>query len=100
MKIIQQNASPSGAYPPIQDAYFPDVPDGTALWPDTMPTDVFYQYNGFVTLEIQDVDGSPTVTACEPNTAAWEAWTAEPPEPPEKPDPTADQLLDVLLGGE
>lgn len=100
MKIIQQNPNPSGSYPPIQEANFNAVPDGAALWPDTLPTDVFYQHNGFVTLEIQDVDGTPTVTACEPDVAAWEAWTTERPEPPEKPDPTADQLLDVLLGGE
>lgn len=100
MKIIHQNPNPSGSYPPIQEADFNTVPDGTALWPDALPTDVFYQYNGFVTLDIQDVDGTPTVTACGPNVAAWEEWkntTPEEPEPAEKGE--IDLMADAYKEG-
>lgn len=100
MRIITQTPGPEGAYPPIQEGNFTSVPEGTALWPEALPTDEFYQYNGFVTLDIQEEKGVATVAGYQPNVAAWETWKsaqAEEPEPPVR-QPTADELLDVLLG--
>lgn len=85
MQIIQQNPNESGAYPPIQTVNFETVPKGVALWPDDLPTDTFYQYNGFVRLSISDLDGVATVTGCQPNTEAWEAWQASLPDEPMEP---------------
>lgn len=97
MKIIAQNPTPGGGYSPIQDGNLSAVPDGVAVWPDMLPAEVFYQYSGFVTLDIQDVDGMPTVVSYEPNIEAWEAWRASMPpaqapedEPPH--EPTMEEL--------
>lgn len=81
MKIIRQAANPSGAYPSPQDWHSAQLPEGFALWPDTLDTAGFYAHNGFVTLMVEQVDGVDTVTACTPNTEAWEMWTAEHPTP-------------------
>lgn len=126
MKIIPLAANPSGAYPPIQTGNYAAVPEGMAVWPDTLPTETFYAYNGFVTLTVEPVatvvgqqqvtipaeeeGGEPvtelqdvtvmvaTVTACTPNTEAWEAWRASLPEEPEMVDePTAQDDTDAML---
>ena len=58
-------------------------------WPDELDTAVFYEYNGFVTLEIQDNKGQ----SCTSNVEAWEAWKASlPPEP----EPDRDSLLGLM----
>ena len=86
MRLISKTPSQNGAYPPIQDCELRSVPEGVALWPETLPTGDFYACNGFVTLTVEDVDGVPTVTGCVPNVEAWEEWKASLPEPePEAP---------------
>ena len=106
MKIIPLAANPSGAYPPIQTGNYAAVPEGMAVWPDTLSTDDFYAYNGFVTLTVEELTipvGEepsiiPTVTACTPNTEAWEAWRASLPEETEPAEePTAQDDTDAML---
>lgn len=84
MKIIRQIPNEGGAYPAIQEGNFASVPESCALWPDSLSTDAFYEHNGFVTLEVSKVDGTPTVTSYMPNLDAWEAWKAS--QPPEEPE--------------
>ena len=57
MKIIPVAPNPSGAYPPIQDGNLSTVPEGMAVWPDTLDTADFYAHNGFVALTVEQVDG-------------------------------------------
>lgn len=127
MKIIRQSANPSGAYPSLQDWNSLEIPEGMALWPDDLDTADFYAHSGFVTLTIEQLetvvgrqevevpseeeDGVPgvelrdvtafipTVTACTPNTEAWEAWTAEHPDLPEtgSEEPSARDDTDAML---
>lgn len=100
MKVIRLHPNEGGAYPAIQEGGFRQVPEGMALWPEVLSSDVFYTHNGFVTLTVSDVDGVPTVTAVEPNAEAWEVWQAEhPPVPDAEPEPaeaedTAAMLVD------
>ncbi|MCI8525600.1 MAG: hypothetical protein HFF17_06685 [Oscillospiraceae bacterium] len=96
MKIIQQQPNPSGAYPPIQEGSFSAVPPGMALWPDDLPAEAFYEAQGFVRLTVEEVEDVPTVTACAPDTAAWEAWRASlPPEEPAPPSEAEQLRADV-----
>lgn len=126
MKLVYINPNPSGAYPGIQEGNFSSVPEGMAVWPDTLPTEPFYAYNGFVTLTVEPVKtvvgqqqvtipaeeegGEPTteirdvtvvipmVTACTPNTEAWEEWKASLPATEEATlaQPTEAERLDAL----
>lgn len=91
MKIIYKEPNPSGAYPPIQEGSCSRVPAGMAQWPEELETETFYQYNGFVTLEL---DGD-RVASYEPDVAAWEAWRASlPPDPePPEPEPTPEDAV-------
>lgn len=92
MKIIRQTPNDGGAYPSIQEGNFASVPEGCALWPDSLSVDVFYEHNGFVTLEISEVDGVPIVTAYVPNLDTWEAWKAsQPSDEPEIPAEPSEQ---------
>jgi len=86
MNIIEKLANENGGYSNMQtwDATYP-VPDGYAVWTDTLDDANFYAYNGFVTLTVEKVNGVDTVTAYEPDVEAWEAWKAS------LPDPTAEQ---------
>ena len=94
MKIITQIPGPGGAYPPIQEVSFTSVPPGMALWPDEVPTGTFYEYNGFVTLAIQEEEGIPTVTGCQPNAEAWAVWNAaQQDDPTPEPEPESDMDL-------
>lgn len=85
MKIIPKEPNPSGAYPPIQSGVS-SIPEGCAVWPATLDTAVFYEYNGFVSLTFGTVEGVAVVTAAEPNTELWEEWKASQPEPGEEPE--------------
>ena len=97
--IIQKQPNPSGAYPALQSWDSPTPPDGYAIVQDAVDLSTFYEYNGFVMLTIETIDGVDTVTAYEPNVEAWEAWKASLPEPePEVDEPTADEILNVMLG--
>ena len=76
------------------------IPETHALWPDTLDTADFYNYNGFVVLTIENIDEVDTVTSYVPNVEAWEAWKATLPEPePEVYEPTAEEMLNALVGG-
>ena len=94
MKIIQKNPNPSGAYPSVQEGAS-KVYEGCALWPDALDATEFYAYNGFVALTIEQMGGVDTVTAYEPNAAAWEAWKASLPEPGTETETTVWDELDA-----
>ena len=81
MKYLFKEKTEYGAYNPIQTVGFSELPENCALWPDALDDADFYEYSGFVTLTIEDVDGVPAVTGYEPNIEAWEAWKAGQPDP-------------------
>lgn len=95
MKIISKDANPSGSYFSPQDwADNAALPEGMAVWPDTLDTANFYAHNGFVILTIKRVEGMDTVTSYEPNTEAWKAWKqAEADKPQLEPEPTETERL-------
>ena len=66
-----------------------------AVWPEELSSDTFYEYNGFVTINVEEVDGIPVVTGYEPNVEAWTAWkeSLPPPEPEPEPEPTEIEVL-------
>ncbi len=126
MKLVYINPNPGGAYAPIQEGNFSDIPEGMAVWPDSLSTEDFYACGGFVTLTVEQVEmvvgqeavtipadkegGEPTqelrditvtipiVRTCTPNTEAWEAWKASLPDPGEPVDePTAQDDTDAML---
>lgn len=90
MNIIQINANENGGRPPMQ-SWHGEPPAGYALVPDTIDTSVFYNFMGFVTLEL---DGS-TVTAMTGNQEALDAYKASLPEPVEPP-PTTEERVAAL----
>lgn len=101
MNIIEKIACENGGSSNIQswDAKEP-IPEGYAVWSDTLDDTDFYAYNGFVILTIEQVDGVDTVTSYVPNVEAWEAWKASLPEPqPVVVEPTAEEMLNALVGG-
>ena len=94
LHIIRKTPNENGSYPPIQTWNAKTPPDGYAIVPDTLDTSIFYEYNGFVILTIED----DTVTDIQPNTAAWEAWKESlPQEEPAEATPTAQEDTDALL---
>lgn len=97
MNIIASTANPSGAFPPIQSWNYSALPEGYAVWSDTVDTTDFYNYNGFVNLTVETVEDVPTVTSYIPNVEAWEAWKESLPPAPE-PEPTDTEVLNTLLG--
>ena len=90
MNIIQINANENGGRPPMQ-SWNGAPPAGYALVPDTLDTSVFYNFMGFVTLEL---DGS-TVTSMTSNQEALDAYKASLPEPVEPP-PTTEERVAAL----
>ena len=96
MYIVQKKANEYGARAPMQTWGLPTLPDGYAWCPDEF-YDVFYSTSpaGFVNITVK----GDTVTAMTVNQAALDAYiAANPPQPEEEPDPTADEILDALLG--
>lgn len=92
MKIITSEPASNGAYSALQEWNTPVPPEGFFLWPDSLETDTFYSYNGFVTLGV----ARRTVQSYSPNTEAWEQWKAEHPMP--EPEPSDTEVLNTLLG--
>ena len=90
MNIIQINANENGGRPPMQ-SWNGAPPAGYALVHDALDTSVFYNFMGFVTLEL---DGS-TVTAMTGNQEALDAYKASLPEPVEPP-PTTEERVAAL----
>ena len=114
MNIIFKEPYENGGYSNMQTwEVSAPIPETHALWPDTLDTDDYYAYNGFVVLTIETIDGVDTVTAYEPNVEAWEAWKASLPDP-EPPEPqisddeaiaiitdtlTTSEALNIITGG-
>ena len=95
MKIIKNTPFENGAYPAIQNWNGISAPEGSYVWLDGLNTENFYQYNGFVTLNV--LRGA--VISYTPNEEAWEAWKETlPPEP--EPETTDTEILNMLLGME
>lgn len=90
MNIIQINANENSGRPPLQ-SWHGEPPAGYALVPDALDTSVFYDFMGFVTLEL---DGS-TVTAMTGNQEALDAYKASLPEPA-APEPTTEERVAAL----
>lgn len=79
MKIIRITPDANGAYPALQYWQNGVIPDGYAQWPDSLSTEDFDTYNGFVILTV----ARGRVVSYEVNHEAWEMWTPAPePEPP------------------
>lgn len=97
MRIIRTTPDSNGAYPALQEwaGRFPPV--GWAQWPDTLDTEDFDTYNGFVVLTI----ARGRVVSYEVNHEAWEMWT---PAPEPEPEPsgeyvTYDELAKAIREG-
>ena len=88
MRIIQTISRANGGRPPIQSWTGDVPPEGYVIVPDTLDTSVFYDFMGFVTLEL---DGD-TVTAMIGNQEALDAYKASLPEPVDPPPTTEDRL--------
>lgn len=82
MWYVRTEPNPSGAYSAPQSKPFPDC---AVMTDEQMQTLV--EYNGFVVLTFEALDGVLTVTAIEPDLEAWEAWKSAQPEPT-APEPT------------
>lgn len=89
MWYIKTEPNPSGAYGGPQSNPFPGA---AAMSDEQMKT--LIEYNGFVTLHTEVVDGVLTVTDVVPNIAAWEEWKAglPPEELPEESPTELEQL--------
>lgn len=81
MRIIEINALDNGAHR-NQNGSFRTIPDGWAVIPEWMDTPNF----PFGTVEVEDANGVPTVTA-------WEPGTIPEPEPIPDPEPTTEEVL-------
>ena len=92
MKIIRIIPNESGSYSTIQTWNKNVPPVGFAVVPDTLDTTMFYEYNGFVTLTVED----NVVTGIIPNVEAWETWKAS--LPAETEEATMEEIFDALLG--
>jgi hypothetical protein len=93
MKIISKTPAENGAYPALQEWPGLVAPESHYKWPDTLETETFYQYNGFVALTVV----RSMVQSYQPNVEAWEAWKATlPPEP--EPGASDTDVLNTLLG--
>ena len=88
MKIIELKTLENGGHRNLV-CDLKSIPDGWAVIPDYMETKNF----PFGEVTAEEVDGVMTVTS-------WTPGVIPEPEPvPEiKPEPTAEELLDILLG--
>ena len=96
MYIIQIEPYENGARPALQTWDSPQIPFGYAICPDAF-CDVFYSTTpaGFVNITVED----GRVTAMTVNQEALDKYIAEhPAEPETDPEPTAEEILDALLG--
>ena len=85
LKIIEISALENGAH---RNQSFPGfVPDGWAIIPEDMETPCFPSGE----VEVHEVDGVMTVTK-------WTPGVIPEPEPMREPEPSADDLIDILLG--
>lgn len=105
--IIRATPNPSGAYPGMQTWDLPGTPNGYYVWQDGLEKETFFQYNGFVILNV----ARNTVLSYRPNVEAYEAWKesagsgGEGGDAPDVPGGTAaaqleenTEILNILLG--
>lgn len=91
MQIIAKEPLENGGYSVIQTWPGDVPPEGYVIVPNTLDTSVFYDFMGFVTLEL---DGD-TVTAMIGNQEALDAYKASLPEPVDPP-PTTEERVTAL----
>lgn len=94
MRIIRTTPDSNGAYPPPQ-AWTGRVPEGYAVWPDSLSAEEFEQHNGFVVLTVL----RGRVASYEVNQEAWEAWTPAPEPEPSSGDAIYDELAAAIREG-
>lgn len=88
MRIIEIITLPNGGHRNVTGD-FTTIPEGWAVVPENMETPNF----PFGDIETKEVDGVVTVTKWTPGTIP------EPtPEPEIETEPTAEELLNILLG--
>lgn len=104
--IIRATPNPSGAYPGMQTWNSPITPEGYYVWAEDLEKETFFEYNGFVILNVM----RNTVVSYEPNIEAYEAWKEQGGEgdTPDQPDIPEDEaaaqlkenteILNILLG--
>lgn len=104
--IIRATPNPSGAYPGMQTWNSPITPEGYYVWAEDLEKETFFEYNGFVILNVM----RNTVVSYEPNIEAYEAWKeqggeGDTPDSPDMPEGTAaaqlkenTEILNILLG--
>ena len=102
-KILKKLPYEDGSYPAIQTWSNEKLPDGYAIVPEDLNTDVFYEYNGFVVLTVEN----DVITAMTANAEAKEIadkkreeWLAsQPPKMPTEQEIMA-AAFNALLGVE
>lgn len=87
MRIIEIKTLENGSHR-NQMGDFKTIPNGYAVIPDNMETPNF----PFGEIEVKETDGVMTATK-------WTAGEMPEPEPIPYSDPTADELLNALVGG-
>ena len=96
MYIIKKTANDNGSRPPLQIWTKQSIPNGYAICPDEF-YDVFYSTSpaGFVNITVDN----DIVASMEVNQTSLNEYIAshKDTEPPEQ-EPTADEILNTLLG--
>lgn len=88
MRIVEIKALDNGAHNnQTIDGVFTVIPDGYAVIPDDMNCENF----PFGEVKAAEIGGVMTVTE-------WVPGVIPEPEPMSEPEPTAEELLDILLG--
>lgn len=88
MRIVEIKALDNGAHNnQTIDGVFAEIPDGYAVIPDDMECENF----PFGEVKAEEIDGVMTATE-------WIAGTLPESEPMPETEPTAEELLDILLG--
>ena len=88
MNIIEIKKRDNGSHDNINADYLEAVPEGWAKIPEGMETPNF----PFGDVETEEIDGVMTVTK-------WTAGVMPEPEPIPEPQPTAEDMLNALVGG-
>lgn len=92
MYYIKSKPNDSGNYGNPTSTQF----ENSLMLPDELLSD-FIKHKGFVTIKTE----GGKVTSLEANQEALDAYLAEYPDVPEpEPEPTAEELLNILLGVE
>ena len=96
MQIIQIEPYANGARPALQEWSGAHLPEGYAMIAEEF-AEVFYSTRpaGFVHITVEEDE----VIACTVNQEALDAYTAAHPNvTPEETEPTAEELIDIMLG--